>query len=76
MFSYYAINKFDVYTFSGNYYGRSRLCIYFSIPAAILIATAIAATLVFVLTKPNTTTRKMDHLLFDKEDKLVFASFH
>jgi hypothetical protein len=75
LFSYYAINKFDIYTFSGDCRDCSRLCIFFSILAAILIATAIAAALVFVLSKPNTTTRKLDHLLFDKEDKLVFASF-
>jgi hypothetical protein len=73
LFAYYMINKFNRYTFSSSYWECSRLCIFFSALAAILIAIAIAAAVVSIMSRSKMTTGKMHDLLFEKENNLEFA---
>jgi len=65
-----------LYISSGKCWQCSRLCIFFSILAAILIATAIAAALVSTLSQPSTAASKMHDLFsFQKETKLNLLGF-
>ncbi len=76
MLAYYIINKLHLYISSGECWRCSQLCIFFSILAAIVIASAIAAALISILNRPSATTGKMhDFFSFQKKTKLNLLGF-